>query len=128
MASPHTTTSRPRFSTRRSNFRAVPVGFFWPISHFCTVERLVFSRRANTAWLTRDASRICLICSGLQGQVLHQRIALANDPPLRQLHPARHRRNSNALPITLTLLSAMAAPANTGLSMPIAASGMPITL
>jgi len=25
---------------------------FWPISHFWTVETLVFSRAANTAWLT----------------------------------------------------------------------------
>ena len=37
-------------------------------------------------------------------------------------------RNSKALPTTLTLLSAMAAPATTGLSRPAAASGMPITL
>ena len=42
--------------------------------------------------------------------------------------PAFHRLSSSALLITLTLLSAIAAPANTGLSMPNAASGMPTTL
>ena len=61
------TTSRPRFCTRCSSLRAVPVGFFWPISHFCTALRLVFSRRAKTAWLTREVSRMCLICSGCSG-------------------------------------------------------------
>ena len=41
---------------------------------------------------------------------------------------ARQRRNSSALPTTLTLLKAMAAPAITGSSRPAAASGMPATL
>ncbi|MCY1538030.1 hypothetical protein D9M68_735520 [compost metagenome] len=39
-----------------------------------------------------------------------------------------HPRSRSALLTTLTLLSAMAAPATTGLSRPAAASGMPITL
>ncbi len=38
------------------------------------------------------------------------------------------RRNKSAFAITLTLESAIAAPAIMGLSMPAAASGMPITL
>src|SRR3990167_4014607 len=40
----------------------------------------------------------------------------------------RQRRSKSALAMTLRLLSAMAAPAMTGLSMPSAASGMPRTL
>ena len=38
------------------------------------------------------------------------------------------RRRSRALPTTLTLEKAIAAPATIGLSRPKAASGMPITL
>ena len=30
------------------------------VSHFYTPDRLVFSRRANTAWLTREVSRFVL--------------------------------------------------------------------
>ncbi len=40
----------------------------------------------------------------------------------------RQRRSSSALPTTLTLLSAIAAPASTGLSNPAAASGIPSAL
>lgn len=40
----------------------------------------------------------------------------------------RHRDSNSALLTTLTLDSAMASPAQTGLSNPKAASGMPITL
>ena len=40
----------------------------------------------------------------------------------------RQRRSSSALVTTLTLDSAIAAPASTGLNSPNAASGMPITL
>ena len=39
----------------------MPVGFFWPIYHVCTVDRLVFSRRAKTAWLTCEDSRMNLV-------------------------------------------------------------------
>jgi hypothetical protein len=45
---------------------------------------------------------------------------------LRAWLPARC--SSSALPTTLTLLKAIAAPAITGLSRPKAASGMPTTL
>jgi hypothetical protein len=47
-------------------------------------------------------------------------------PPCAAL--PRQRRSSSALPTTLTLLKAIAAPAITGLSRPNAASGMPTTL
>ena len=40
----------------------------------------------------------------------------------------RHRRNSKALPVTQTELSAIAAPAATGLNTPNIASGIPSTL
>lgn len=39
-------TLSPRFRTRCRPFRALPVGFFWPIFHFCTVETFVSSKRA----------------------------------------------------------------------------------
>ena len=42
--------------------------------------------------------------------------------------PAFHLLSSNALPITLTELNAIAAPANIGFSTPNAANGMPTTL
>lgn len=61
--------------------------------------------------------------------------AMAHPPPSG---PERHRThqawsglqrdNHSALLTTLTLLSAMAAPASMGLSPPKAASGMPMTL
>jgi hypothetical protein len=38
-----------------------PPGFFLPISHFCTVETLVLSTAAKTAWLSFEFSRISLI-------------------------------------------------------------------
>jgi hypothetical protein len=47
--SQHITASKPIFCTRCSSLRAVPVGRFWPISHFCTVETLVFKTAAKTA-------------------------------------------------------------------------------
>lgn len=34
--------SRPFCSTRFNNFNEGPFGFFWPCSHFCTVDGLVF--------------------------------------------------------------------------------------
>lgn len=34
------------------SFNDGPLGFFSPISHFCTVDELVLSTAANTAWLT----------------------------------------------------------------------------
>lgn len=43
-------------------------------------------------------------------------------------HQRRHPRSISALLTTLTLLSAMAAPATMGLSRPAAARGMPTTL
>jgi hypothetical protein len=48
----------------------------------------------------------------------------------RQHRPHRtfHRFNNSALDTTLTLDIAMAAPANTGLSIPNAASGIPMML
>src|ERR1700687_800268 len=55
------TIARPFFCTRCKSLRALPVGRFCPPSHFCTVETLVFSSAAETAWLTRDVSRIRLI-------------------------------------------------------------------
>ena len=46
----------------------------------------------------------------------------------RQAFSGRQRDSHSALLTTLTLLSAMAAPASMGLSPPSAASGMPMTL
>jgi hypothetical protein len=37
----------PFFCTRCSSLSAAPVGRFWPISHFCTVETLVFKTAAK---------------------------------------------------------------------------------
>ena len=34
--------SSPVHIHRFNNFREGPLGFFWPCSHFCTVEGLVF--------------------------------------------------------------------------------------
>ena len=42
--------------------------------------------------------------------------------------PGRQRRSSSAFATTLTLLSAIAAPATTGLSNPAAANGIPSAL
>ena len=38
----YTSTSRPCFSTTLNNRRAIPLGRFWPVSHFWTVDSLVF--------------------------------------------------------------------------------------
>ena len=64
--------------TNCSSLRAVPVGFFWPTSHFCTVDRLVFNRRAKTPWLAREDSRMRLICAGGKGSWGH---CLASNGP-----------------------------------------------
>lgn len=42
-------TSSPFRSTRFRSFNEVPLGDFWPRSHFCTVEILVFRYAAKTA-------------------------------------------------------------------------------
>src|SRR3984885_9617254 len=68
-AGPQATISSPFFCTRCSSLSAVPVGRFWPISHFCTVETLVFRRAAKTAWLTFDVSRMRLIWARRSGGV-----------------------------------------------------------
>src|ERR1700677_156199 len=64
---PQATISSPFFCTRCSSLSAVPVGRFWPISHFCTVETLVFKRAAKTAWLTFEVCRMRLIWAGRSG-------------------------------------------------------------
>lgn len=44
-----------------SSFKDGPLGCLSPPSHFCTVDRLVFSTAASTAWLIRARSRRDLI-------------------------------------------------------------------
>ena len=41
-------TLRPCLSTTGSSFSAMPLGRLVPASHFCTVDSLVFRKRANT--------------------------------------------------------------------------------
>jgi hypothetical protein len=48
---------------RLSSFSEGPLGIFSPISHFWTVETLVFNTAANTAWLRCTAS-----CKDTKGQ------------------------------------------------------------
>ncbi len=48
---------------RAANSREGPLGFFWPRSHFCTVEGLVLRYAANTAWLALFWVRRRLICA-----------------------------------------------------------------
>ncbi len=58
-----------------------------------------------------------------------QRVASASGGPESGLNLGiAQRLSSSALPTTLTLLNAIAAPASMGLSRPNAASGMPTTL
>lgn len=45
---PQASTLRPYFSTTASNLSAMPLGRLVPASHFCTVDSLVFRKRANT--------------------------------------------------------------------------------
>jgi hypothetical protein len=66
----HKIAASPFLSTRLKSFREGPLGRFSPISHFCTVERLVFSTDANTAWLTCSFSRNNLILSGVISEML----------------------------------------------------------
>src|SRR5215475_8660130 len=60
----YTTASKPFCSIRFRSFKAIPVGRFFPISHFCTVETLVLRQAAKTAWLTWARLRIWRISSG----------------------------------------------------------------
>jgi hypothetical protein len=55
--------------TMCSSLSAVPVGRFCPISHFWTVDTLVLSKAAKTAWLTRVFSRMRLISTGCRGPI-----------------------------------------------------------
>ena len=45
----------------------MPGGRFCPISHFWIVEKLVLSKAAKRAWLTRVFSRMRLISKGCKG-------------------------------------------------------------
>ena len=71
------------------------------------------------------------IANDLQGGVRHG-VTMAQAPGSRLDLPqslrSRQRLSSSALEITLTLDSAIAAPATTGLKNPSAARGMPATL
>src|SRR5215813_1327867 len=60
----YTTASKPFCSIKFRRFKAIPVGRFFPISHFCTVDRLVLRQAAKTAWLTWARLRIWRISSG----------------------------------------------------------------
>lgn len=42
VASDQASASRPFLSTRLSSLSEGPFGFFWPCSHFCIVDGLVF--------------------------------------------------------------------------------------
>src|SRR5262249_15082904 len=63
----YTTASNPFCSIRLRSFKAIPVGRFLPISHFCTVERFLLRHAAKTAWRTCARLRIVRISSGVSG-------------------------------------------------------------
>jgi hypothetical protein len=61
MFPPYSTASRPFRSMRSSSLSDAPLGFFSPISHFCTVDALILRIAAKTAWLTCACLRIDFI-------------------------------------------------------------------
>ncbi len=76
-------TANPFFSIRLRSFRDGPPGFFSPISHFCTVDTLVLSTAANTAWLTCSRSRRERISPGVISGT--ERFRRASNSSMRRL-------------------------------------------
>src|SRR5690606_37914029 len=58
-------------------------GFLSPTSHFCTVDTLVLSTEAKTAWLRWACSRGDLICCGCMSGTPRWR--RASNSPMRRL-------------------------------------------
>src|SRR5690348_2601576 len=85
----------PLRSIRLSSFSDGPPGFFSPISHFCTVDVLVFRSAANTGWLTWRFSRSALILRALSTGTssLHS----ASNSPIRRLSMKPKRCRSLAV-------------------------------
>src|SRR5262249_49618466 len=83
----YTTASKPFCSIRLRSFKAIPVGRFFPISHFCTVDRLVLRHAAKTAWLTWARLRIWRIssgasaCTGLRHTLSKSRMVMSDTTP-----------------------------------------------